>query len=239
MPDDFEDLMARAGRLSAAVISDVLRHAGAPHQVLHHAIAGIGPAGRAPAGQTVVGPAFCVRGERVLGGGPRTNLRWEMYRRMPPGSIVLMASGGYEDAVVFGENVALALAVRGCRAIVTDGGIRDRAAMRDLGIPVYARFVTPLSAGGQWLTTAVEEPVFLPGQSSAVVQVNPGDLIVADDDGVVAVPRHGFATVVEDAETVVAAEERTRAEIKSGRDPEEAYASAARFGHVRRIAGPR
>lgn len=234
MPDDFEDLVARAGRLPAAVVSDVLRHAGAPHQVLHHAIAGIGPAGR-----TVVGPAFCVRGERVLGGGAKTNLRWEMYRRMPPGSVVLMASGGYEDAVVFGENVALALAVRGCRAIVTDGGIRDRAAMRELGMPVYARFVTPLSAGGQWLTTAVDEPVVLPGQSSAFVQVNPGDLIVADGDGVVVVPRHGFATVVEDAEFVVAAEERTRAEIKNGRDPEEAYASAARFGHVRRIAGPR
>src|SRR3546814_9317651 len=103
-----------------------------------------------------------------------------MYRRLRPGSVALLASGGYEDAVVFGENVALALKVRGCAAIVTAGGIRDRDAMQALGIPVYPRFVTPPSAGGQWTTTTLDEPVALPGQSSAFVQVNSGAWAMAD-----------------------------------------------------------
>ena len=103
---DIDGLTARLERLPAAVISDVLRQLGRPHQVLHHAVARL-----SADGGTVAGPAFCVRGERRLGASSpdAPNLRYEMYRRMPAGSVVVVASGGYRDAVVFGENVTVGL----------------------------------------------------------------------------------------------------------------------------------
>jgi regulator of RNase E activity RraA len=223
---DPDGLIARLERLPAAVVSDVLRQIGRPHQVLHHAVARL-----SADGGTVAGPAFCVRGERRLGASSpdAPNLRHEMYRRMPAGSVVVVASGGYRDAVVFGENVALSLKVRACRAIVTDGGVRDREAMRTLGIPVYAGFVTPLSGGGEWTTRALDEPVALPGQSCAFVTVAPGDLVVGDADGVVIVPADLASRVVADAEHALEMERRTRLALIEGRDPEEAYAAFKRF----------
>ena len=132
--------------IPSAVISDVLRSAGAPHQVLHRDLHQVGKRRRFAA------PAFCVRGERVLGSiKPESDKRFQIYRDFRDGAALLLAAGGYDTAVVFGENVALSLKMKGCQAIVTDGGIRDGEAMDAMGMPVHAAFVTPLSGGRQWV----------------------------------------------------------------------------------------
>lgn len=224
------DLYQRYAKVPTAVISDVLRAAGAPHQVLHHSIASVGFA------VPFAAPAFCVKGEKVLGTlKPSDDRRFEMYRRFPTGAALVLASGGYTGAVVFGENVALSLKVKGCAAIITDGGIRDRDALIDMEMPVYAGFVTPLSSGKQWITTAFETPVAMPGESSSVIIIESGDVMVGDNDGIAIVPRKGALSILEDAEQVIATEGRTRDRILRGDDPEEIYASEPRFKQVRAI----
>ncbi len=227
-----DELSARYARLSAALVSDVLRSAGASHQVLHHSVKGLSR------GPTFAGPAYTVKGERLLGGIPKRigpNPRYEMFRRVTSGAIVVVESGGYEDCVVFGENVALAFKMAGCAGMVTDGGIRDFSAMAELGIPVFCRFATPLSSGGQWAMTELEVPLRMAGQSSASVAVHPGDMIVGDSDGVVVVPRHAMQSVLEDTERLAAMEQEIHVALCAGRDPGAVYEGIDKFGHIRRI----
>jgi regulator of RNase E activity RraA len=228
-----EELSQRLGRVPAAVLSDVLRAAGVPHHTLHYSIAQL------YSGKPVSGPAFCVRGQRVLGGVPAKpgpNTRHEMFRRVREGEIVVIASDGYEDAVVLGENVVIGLQQKGCKGIVTDGGIRDRESIGTLNIPMYARFVTPLSSGKQWAINELQQPISLRGQSSAFVTINPGDMIVGDGDGVVVIPAAGAQSILEDAEVVIEHEERHRSALLAGKDPGEIYTTVNRFTHVRPIA---
>ncbi|GAA4326912.1 hypothetical protein GCM10023144_10970 [Pigmentiphaga soli] len=227
-----QEWVSRLSRVSTALISDVLRTAGAPHQVLHHSIQKLVP------GPMVVGPAFCVRGERILGGVPKrssANPRFEMYRRVQAGAVVVVESGGYEDAVMFGDNIAHGFAVRQCAGIVTDGGIRDREAMAGLGMPVFGRFTTPLSSGGQWLMTELEVPLKLKGQSSSYVTVNPGDFIVADGDGVIVIPEACVQTVAEDAQQLADIEAEIGRRLATGQDPGEVFSAFDRAKHVRRV----
>jgi regulator of RNase E activity RraA len=220
--------------LPAAVVADVLRAGGLPHQALSSRIARLGPAGH------LSGPALCARGETALGAPEPKNIkaiRYEMFRRVYPGAILVVGSGGYDEAVVFGENVALAVRAKGCAGMVADGGVRDVDSIRAMDIPVFARFATPVSSAGRWRFVALEEPLFMPGQTTATVLVRPGDLLVGDGDGVVVVPAEHAADVAEDARRLVAIEEMQRPRLIAGDDPEEVYGAADRFGHVRRYAG--
>jgi 4-hydroxy-4-methyl-2-oxoglutarate aldolase len=226
------DLIARLERLPTAVITDVLRVAGLPHQTLSHRIA---PLQR---GKTLAGFAFCVRGETALGNTKLpTAARFELFRRVRPGCILMVASGGYDEAVVFGENVALAAKVRGCSGIVADGGVRDVDALAALGIPIYCRFVSPVSSAGRWNYVALDVPIAMPGQTTATVPVAPNDIVVGDSDGVIVVPAHAARTITEDAEVVARLEIGLRERLIRGEDPEAVYASVNRFAHVRSVVG--
>jgi len=219
--------------LPAAAVADVLRAGGLPHQALHHSVARLGPAGH------LAGPVLCARGETELGAPQPKNLkaiRYEMFRRINPGAVLVVASGGYEEAVVFGENVVLAARAKGCAGIVADGAVRDADALRVMDIPIFARFATPVSSAGRWRFVALEEPVCMPGQTTTSVLVSPGDWMVGDGDGVIVVPGIHAADVAEDARRLVAIEEMQRPRLIAGEDPEQVYAAADRFGHVRRYA---
>lgn len=217
-------MIERFRALPTATISDALRRLGAPHQVLHHELHNFGQTGRFAA------PAFCVRGERVLGTiEARHDRRFELYEIFPEGAALVLDSGGYSGAVCFGENVALSLKMRGCTGIVTDGPIRDRNAMVDLGLPVYASYVTPLSSGRQWVMLELDVSVTLRGESTRAVPVHTGDVIVGDDDGVVIIPRDLADAVCTAAEKAMAAEERVRQRILNGESPKSAYAAEPRY----------
>ena len=228
---DSSELNARFAKVPVSILSDVMRYAGISSHLVRHDIRPIGPC------EAFAGPAFCVKGEQILGGAltAAADRRFEMFCRQPSGALLVLASGEYEPAVVFGENVALALQVRGCAGIITDGGIRDRDAIVGMKLPVCARFVTPLSSSKQWVTTGIDIPVTLPGQMSSFVEVNPGDMVVCDGDGIAIVPKRGAVSILEDAEAVLATEGQTRDRILRGEDPEAVYGALPRFKHVRPV----
>ncbi|GAA5232206.1 RraA family protein [Verticiella sediminum] len=223
------DLLERYRRIPVAVLSDVMAKAGCPDQLLSHELRSFDGSG------SFAGPAFCVRGQSTGGNEHPPDIRFEMYRRIHRGAVMVVATGGYRTTAILGENMTVALKQRGCQAIVLDGPYRDRSSIAALGVPVRARFVTPTASGGRYAIVACDEAVQMPGQSQPAVTVHPGDLVVGDEEGVIVIPRRGVHSIAEDAERVIAAEERTRERMQAGEDAEQAYKANDRFGHVRKI----
>jgi 4-hydroxy-4-methyl-2-oxoglutarate aldolase len=111
---------------------------------------------------------------------------------------------------VFGDLLAEACHWRGVAGVVLDAGVRDVAAIRSLGLPVWARAIYAGGAqkheGGR-----VNVPVTAGGAAVA-----PGDFVLADDDGVVCVPRRDVDTVIRRGEERAAREQQTRTRLRAG-----------------------
>jgi 4-hydroxy-4-methyl-2-oxoglutarate aldolase len=111
---------------------------------------------------------------------------------------------------LFGELLATALAQRGVRGLVTTTGVRDVAELRAMGFPVWSAAV---SAQGSVKATAgaVNTPIVVGGQV-----VRPGDAVLADDDGVVCVPRERVGEALTAGQARVEKEEATRRAFREG-----------------------
>jgi 4-hydroxy-4-methyl-2-oxoglutarate aldolase len=142
----------------------------------------------------VAGAAFTVRCP------PRDNLMLHAaIHRAEAGSVIVVESGDLECALA-GGNVCAVAQRRGVAAFVLDGVIRDIAEVRDLEFPVFARGVVPIPGA-----KAVVEPLNVSVRCGGVT-VHAGDVVVADEDGVVVVPRAREAQVLVDARSKQAKE---------------------------------
>jgi len=119
-----------------------------------------------------------------------------------PGDIIVIDAKGYKDAAVWGDLAAKSCQLRKVAGVIIDGAVRDSDGIRQTGVPHFSRSVTP-NAGD----ASVVGDINIPIQCAGVV-VNPGDIIVADNDGVVVVPRQRAASILEKAEAQVQAEKQ-------------------------------
>lgn len=127
-----------------------------------------------------------------------------------PGDVLVVALQAPSEHGMFGELLATSLRARGCAGVVIDAGVRDTAELREMGFPVWSRSV---HAQGTVKETAgsVNRPVRFNGQT-----VHPGDVVVADDDGVVVIARHDAAGVLEASRERLDNEDSVRQRLLDG-----------------------
>ncbi|MFF4183659.1 RraA family protein [Streptomyces sp. NPDC001691] len=142
----------------------------------------------------VAGPAFTVR----CPAGDNLMLHAAIHRA-EPGSVIVVESGDLDYALA-GGNVCAVAQRRGIAAFVADGVIRDLAEVRELGFPVFARGVIPIP-GTKTAVAPLNEPVRCGG-----VRVAAGDVVVADEEGVVVTPHARREQVLLDSRRKVAKE---------------------------------
>ena len=181
-PIEEEELLARYERIFTAAVYDTL--------IIDYQIFSVFPTNLKPLvdGMKVCGVAFTVKGMPDSGKGVegdgvhqrRARMMEEMYRN----NVVVWDSSNDEDNAQYGEMMTATAMTRGSRGAVIDGGIRDTDRITETGYKIWSRYRTPASMYERHKIVDWQVPVRI---GNAIV--HPGDVVFADMDGIVSVPR--------------------------------------------------
>ena len=204
-----EGFMPRPGdeRLTTAILSDSCDAAGLRHQVLQQRLAPIVPGSRA------MGRARTVRFAPSLADDSADPYRdaIDMIDGIQAGQMVVISTDESNDSAFWGELFSAAALGAGASGVITDGNLRDTDRIAALGFPAFSRSRRPIDFRARMRIVDVDAPVVLGG-----VEIRAGDLVMADDDGAVVVPRAREDEVLGLARQRAAGESTVLAELLNG-----------------------
>ncbi|NPV69895.1 MAG: RraA family protein [Firmicutes bacterium] len=204
---DLNEVRPRFMKMATTNVSDALDEVGLTNQVA----IGVRPVWNCP---PICGPALTVRNipagtkKQVHHGGFVTA------HTAKPGDVIVIDNAGDLQNNGWGGIVAWASKMAGAQGTVVDGAVRDVQDFEEAEYPVYAKGTVPRTARKRMVQDAINTTVRFCG-----VQVNPGDLVFADRNGIVFVPGGRVLEVLAIAERIWAHEEAMIREIRAGRDP--------------------
>lgn len=200
---------------STGMVADALAFSG-----IKGGIMGIRPA-RGFEDHKILGPAVTALFAPVHPSTPGLN-NYRVIRESPPGSVLIIDGKGL-DGHFTGDNQALCAKKQGLAGIVVYGGARDIAGYRETGMPLYCTCPSTRDKPSDFRLTAYNVPIEIGG-----VLVKPGDIIVGDEDGVVAIPAGSVGQIIENLKLIESVEADMQKALKSGAPLEEVSAIIAR-----------
>ena len=221
---DIDDIAARYKKLYTALIYDTMEiEFGLPGRSMEPGIYPLKDE------MQVAGPAFTVIRRTTPNRDNYThNIRLGLVNSMTHGCILVSDVQGNKNCGQFGEITATTMRAHGCAGAVIDGSTRDSNYLVNMGFPTFVRFRSPVEGLGRSLIVDYQIPIYVNGVDG-LLQVNPGDYIFGDMDGVVIVPKELTVPVLEVAEKAFEAEKASRQAMADGMDPFEVYNKYGRF----------
>ena len=216
-----DNLPRRFARIYTAAITDVMDEMGLKRQTLPASIQPLS------SGMRTAGYAFTARGRSYTGSPHERDQTLRRFLGMlgaVPAESVLVLAAHDNVAAHFGELSAAWFRARKVRGAVIDGATRDAAAIMRMGFPTFVRYRTPQDSVPRWRVADWGQPVTI-----GSVRVSLGDVVVADLDGVVIVPRRAAQEVLRRCEKLVGTENRVRSAVARGMTPLAAYQKFGSF----------
>ena len=139
-------------------------------------------------------------------------------------SIIVCQPNNHEIALM-GDLSAETLKLKNIRGYITDGGCRDVTKIKsEIKLPVYCRFNTPKDVTGRWIVEEIGTSITIGN-----VKIFTGDYLIADEDGIVIIPRLIIDNIITKAKNDLNSENKMRKAILNGMDPKEAYLRYGKF----------
>ncbi len=186
-----DELCRRYEALYTGAVNDVLREMHLLYQTLPPRIL---PLER---DMKVAGVAFTIKGMKSLTVEGEMEQRAAMLEALHPHSVVVWDTGEDDTSAQWGEVMTKAAIRAGCRGAIIDGGVRDTRLVLDQNFPVWHRYRTSNAMLGRFRMVGYQMPIRIGG-----VDIHPGDIVFADIDGAVIVPRRLAVAVLDRAEAV-------------------------------------
>jgi regulator of RNase E activity RraA len=218
MTSESDQLTQRLAVLDSTVVSDALDGLGLP--------AGLGELRPVWGAPRVFGRVRTFELEEDPGGEQGPHLAAAVVAAANAGDVIVVANGGRLDGSCWGGILSLAGVRRRVAGVIVDGACRDVTEASALGLPVFSRGISPRTGRGRFREHGI-------GQRIRVgdVDVDEGDLAIADDSGVVFIPREHAQRVIADAERIQTREAAIAADVRGGVPVDEAMHDARLAGH--------
>ncbi|HTN77927.1 MAG TPA: RraA family protein [Pirellulaceae bacterium] len=206
MNSDQSNLLAALEPLYTAVVADVLDTLGYRHQVLNNTVRPLTPALR------LCGVVYPVRAIAVQSIAERPyELEIAAVEAMTRGDVLVLDAADNQTCGLWGELLTTACLYKGVRGVVMTACTRDLWKIKELAFPVFGVGYHPADSKGRVDFVSIGEPIGIAG-----VQAKRGDLILADEDGVVIVPSEVAANAIRLAAEKVAGENLARIDLERG-----------------------
>lgn len=205
------------------VVCDALYELGLPERVLSSQLRPLLP------DQRIVGHAFTVQGaaiDPIVGwdeGKLRISSYLEAFQRIEKDHVIV-SSNPKSSVGHFGELTGNSALKNGCVGVILDGNLRDTSGLKEIGLQVFYKDLSPLNGIGRWEMLSCQEKVVIDG-----IDVFPGDIVVAEFDGVLIVPGTEAERVLIKSEEIAGIELLVRSDMKLGVSPLEGL---TRYGHI-------